>query len=203
MKTSRQRLLEFLRSKKSASAGEIARALKMSAANARHHLAILLDEGVVEISKLRLGESRGRPAQVYSLTRQTGLHNLDKLSNALLQELLATVALEERPATLRRVASHLHGREALPANLTHRLVHATRRLDEMNYQARWEAHAQAPRIVLEHCPYAAILPEHPELCQMDGFLLEIMIGQPVSQIIRLERNSLGVTQCVFALQKPT
>ncbi len=61
----------------------------------------------------------------------------------------------------------------------------------MNYQARWEARSSGPRIVFAHCPYAMILPEHPELCQMDASLLESVLEVSVVQAARLAPSRQG------------
>ena len=59
----------------------------------------------------------------------------------------------------------------------------------MNYQAHWEAHVENPRIMLGHCPYSAILDHHPEICQMDGYVLEALLDAPVKQVEKLSYQS--------------
>jgi predicted ArsR family transcriptional regulator len=88
-----------------------------------------------------------------------------------------------------------------PASLTHRLYQAIQRLNQMGYQARWEAHSEAPRLLLGHCPYAAILSKHPELCQMDAYLLEELMGVPADQIKKLAQDSRGARYCLFIARK--
>jgi predicted ArsR family transcriptional regulator len=94
------------------------------------------------------------------------------------------------------------GLDSSPANLTQRLGLAVQRLNEMGYQARWEAHRDAPRLFLGHCPYLAILPEHPELCQMDAHLLENLLGVPASQVKKRAQDSRGARYCLFVAGKP-
>jgi predicted ArsR family transcriptional regulator len=69
----------------------------------------------------------------------------------------------------------------------------------MSYQAHWEAHVENPRIMLSHCPYRAILDRHPEICQMDAYVLEALIDAPVRQIDKLSLNAKGLPQCIFLL----
>jgi predicted ArsR family transcriptional regulator len=73
----------------------------------------------------------------------------------------------------------------------------------MRYQARWEAHADAPRLTLGHCPYAAILPEHPELCALDAALLETLLGAPATQVAKLARDGRGGMYCLFVIAVST
>jgi predicted ArsR family transcriptional regulator len=58
-------------------------------------------------------------------------------------------------------------------------------LNQLHYQARWEAGAEGPRIILGQCPYAAVIGNHPELCRMDMSLLEGMLDTQVEQRVKL------------------
>lgn len=198
MKTTRQRVLEYLRNKPGASALEISRALALTPANIRHHLRILLDEGAIQISAERASGERGRPTLLYSLAQQARAHNLGGLASALLSVLTQAGGEEGRLRMLDEVAQQMAGQpEAGAAHLTSRLNACIRHLNELNYQARWEAHVHGPRLILGHCPYAAILPDHPELCQIDAFLLQRLLGVAVAQIAKLAPHPQGGRVCIF------
>jgi hypothetical protein len=156
---------------------------------------------------------------VYGLAETIQAHNLVELSAVLLELLAAEVPSEQRTHIYRRVASALitagwsaaNGREKLnlkgqavepdrATNLTQRLAASVQRLNQMNYQARWEAHARGPRLILEHCPYAAILKSHPEMCQIDRHLLQELSGATVVQTECLALDERGAPFCRFALQ---
>ena len=199
--TSRQLILDYLKSKPAATAGEMSRALNTTAANIRHHLAILTDEGAVEVIGERPANKRGRPASLYTLAKQARQHNLSGLSNALLDELLKPLSPSQREETLRRLANHMVGAIESKDNLTQRLYIAMRRLNEMKYNARWEAHHNAPRVILGHCPFAQILPEHPELCQVDGFIVESLLEKPVEQTEKMAIDNQGATYCKFVVRQ--
>jgi len=216
MKTSRQRVLEYIRSRKVIGVAELSRVLKMTPANARHHLSILQQEGLVQVVGQTAPEGKGRPAQLFSLSEQVQSHNLDRIAAAALDELLVGLEPMEIEQVIGRLAlrlsrvlqsgDHKDG-EALPVarpagrSLTQAILFAVQRLNELQYQARWEAHAQAPRLILGHCPYAAILADHPELCRMDARLLELMLGRKASQATRLAPDPQGGTFCLFVLDK--
>jgi predicted ArsR family transcriptional regulator len=206
MKTTRQQILEHLHSRRQTSAQEISRVLRMTPANARHHLNTLLDEGVIELSGQQPASGRGRPTRLYRLTQPAHRHSLDRLASALLEELAALLPPEGLESCLGRIAGRLQGeaarlesggRGASPRPLPLALFDTVRRLNELNYAARWEAHARGPRLILGHCPFAAIIQEHPELCRMDARLLEGLLGAPVQQIARLAPDGQGERQCVF------
>ena len=88
-------------------------------------------------------------------------------------------------------------------NPTRRLYSSIRALNRMNYQAHWEAHGEHPRIMLGHCPYSALVGQHPEICQMDEFVLEDLLDSPVKQIEKLAATRPKVfSQCVFFMHRP-
>ena len=86
MITARQKVLAHLKKTRAASAREIARALKMSAPNVRHHLSVLCSDGRVEFTAVNNLEGRGRPEKMYSLSQAALGDNLSALTNALLTE---------------------------------------------------------------------------------------------------------------------
>lgn len=190
--TTRQKILDYLRRNRTVTSREIARALQMTPANARHHLGILAADGRVEVVNQRqIG--RGRPEKVYHLAGTLLGDNLSALVDALLMETGNEVQMEA-------VGTRLAGEnKATGQPLMRRLVSTIDRLNAMRYQARWEAGAQGPRIVLGHCPYSAVIERHPELCRMDTALLGNLLGEDVSQAVKLESGAGGIRFCVFVL----
>jgi predicted ArsR family transcriptional regulator len=86
MITARQKVLAHLKKTRAASAREIARALKMSAPNVRHHLGILTSDGRLEVISVNQRGGRGRPEKIYSLSQSALGDNLSVLADALLNE---------------------------------------------------------------------------------------------------------------------
>lgn len=202
MKTTRQQIIEHIQARGTSTASELSRALRVTPANVRRHLSILLAEGAIQPDGELPGPARGRPARLYSLTRQAGEHNLDRLASALLDELLENRPDPERAAILGRIARRMQPPVAkLPAGLTQRLNNAVQQLNQQHYKARWEAHAAAPHLILGRCPYLAILPEHPELCLLETFHLASLVGASVEQTARLAHDGRGGTFCRFVVRR--
>ena len=203
MPPSRKLILDYLERNPYTSPAELSRALQMTAANIRHHLGVLVDEGAVAAVARRVARGRGRPARLYALSSQARRHNLDGLAAALLGTLLDELPVEDQNSILREIADRLMGSETpgSATSLAQRLTQAVQHLNRMGYKARWEAHSQAPWLVLGHCPYAAILPHHPELCRMDAVLLERLAGTPVKQEKKLAADSRGAKYCLFTTAK--
>ncbi len=199
MKSTRQRLLDILKSRPNTTAAELSRALKLTQADVRHHLSNMVDEGLVVATGYQRGGRRGRPARKFSLAAAALKDNFDLLSSALLAVSLQNISSPDRMVFLRDVAAQLVGKHASGGPLAQRLVGAVVRLNELGYQARWEAHTDAPRMILEHCPFASLLPQHPELCRLDACLLEILLKEPVAQIESLTHEYGGY--CIFLVGK--
>ena len=191
MTTARQKVLSYFEKSRTASAREIARALKMSAATVRHHLRILVSDGRLELWTVRGGDGRGRPEKIYALPRAALGDNLSALSDSLLTEAGTVVSME---ALARRLAG---GVNFADEPLAKRLNQTVEKFNHMNYHAHWEAGSEGPRILFGHCPYAAIIEKHPELCKMDVTLLKEWTVQPARQISRAGKD--GSTVCVFVM----
>lgn len=182
MKATRQRLLDLLKNRNVGTAAELSRALGVTQADARYHLSKMVNEGLIVVVGHQRAGRRGRPARRYALADAALKDNFDLLSSALLTITLAELSAEDQHSFLCRVAAALVGETDLQGPLSQRLVRAIEKLNELGYISRWEAHATAPRLILEHCPFAKMLPQHPQLCQLDACMLEILLDEPVFQL---------------------
>lgn len=190
MATARHKILAYLTKHRTSSAREISRGLKMSAATVRHHLRVLLSDGRLDSVSARVRASRGRPEKVYSIPLAALGDNLSALSEALLAETGRSVRVE---ALARRLAGESDFKSQPVAK---RLNLVVEKLNQMKYHARWEAGAGGPRVIFGHCPYAAIVAKHAELCRMDAALLEELMGVSVEQLTTIREGS---SSCVFAM----
>src|SRR5689334_24504126 len=83
--------------------------------------------------------------------------------------------------------------------LAKRLNLTVEKLNQMHYHARWEAGSEGPRLIFGHCPYAAIIETHPELCTMDEAILKEWMGQPAKQLSKIGKE--GSSICIFAMRR--
>ena len=189
MLTARQKVLAHLKKTRAASAREIARALKMSAPNVRHHLGILTSDGRLEVISVNQRGGRGRPEKIYSLSQSALGDNLSVLADALLNEKNNMETVGEHIAQSQNLIGLAN--QSMPKKLSV----LVEKLNEMHYQARWEAGAEGPRIIFARCPYAKIIESHPELCEMDATILKDALGSNVKQTAKIDKVQ-GV--CIFA-----
>ncbi|MBI5354144.1 MAG: helix-turn-helix domain-containing protein [Chloroflexi bacterium] len=192
MITARQKVLAHLKKTRAASAREIARALKMSAPNVRHHLGILVSDGRLELTAVHSRGGRGRPEKMYSLSQSALGDNLSALADALLAETGSGLKVEAIAVRI------LDPNQFANMPITKRLALLIEKLDEMHYQARWEAGAEGPRVIFGRCPYAKIIEHHPELCKIDSVMLEKALGRRVEQFTKTESSARGL--CPFAFR---
>jgi len=190
MVTARQKVLAYLTKSRTASAREISRATKMSAATVRHHLRVLASDGRLEMESVRERERRGRPEKVYSIPRAALGDNLSALSEALLTEAGKSVRVE---ALAKRLAGDADFQGQV---ISKRLNLVVEKLNQMNYHAKWEAGAVGPRIIFGHCPYMTVVGKHPELCEMDVSLVSQLTARPVASEIKSEAQK---SACPFVL----
>lgn len=194
MITARQKVLAHLKKTRAASAREIARALKMSAPNVRHHLSVLRSDGRVEFVAVNNREGRGRPENLYALSQAALGDNLSALASALLTE-------AGKKLNLDAVAGHiLDPTQFTNLPVTKQLVLLVEKLNEMHYQARWEAGAQGPQVTFGRCPFAKIIASHLELCQMDRSMLEKALSRPIEQFSKSELHAYGICPFVFRVR---
>jgi predicted ArsR family transcriptional regulator len=199
MKSTRQRLLKILENRPGITAAELSRALQLTQADIRHHLSNMIKEGLIVTSGQLHSGRRGRPARRFSLAASVYEDNFDLLSQAFLATTLELFSADEGNAFLKQVAEHLVPDNPTKGPLSQRLVQAVSRLNERGYQARWEAHAEAPQIIFERCPFAALRPEHPELCQIDIKQLESLSAEPIDQTETNAHLDNGI--CLFFIGK--
>ena len=183
--TARQKVLAYLKKNRLASAHEIARASHVTSANIRHHLGILAADGRVAVISERK-EGRGRPVKLYGLAGALVGDNLSSLLDAALTEWLGGLSPSKREQAMRSVAKRVgENLKGESVSLMKRLAFTIEKLNELHYQARWEAGAEGPRVIFGQCPYAPVIARHPELCQMDAAILESALGAPIEQRMKL------------------
>lgn len=196
--TTRFQILEYIRKYQTASVRELSALMGTSGANIRHHLTLLESNDLIERVGMRK-EGRGRPRQVFGLSRRVLGDGLDNLSGNLLALWMGSTPDEMREAGLRSLAERLAGTGETSRPGLKQVAGTVARMNELRYQARWEASAAGARIILGHCPYAAIIGNHPELCRMDAMLLEIKLGASVEQTAKLQMSDKGLPFCVFQI----
>lgn len=192
--------MNFLETNNQATAVELGQVLNMTQANIRHHLSILIKGGKIEVVGQNKPEGRGRPTLLYMPTGQTQKNSLDVLLGALLEDIQSVGSSRQRERKIKRLAERLSlPRSNDKKSITIRLGESMRHLNDLHYQAHWEARSYSPIIILGRCPYAPIIDQFPELCTMDKYILENMLDREVEQISKIARRPEGPRYCRFEI----
>lgn len=197
--STRGQLVLLLRSA-SRTVEELAQALRLTDNAVRAHLATLERDGLVEQRGVRRG--LGKPAFVYALTPEAE-RLFPKAYEPVLGQLLEVLEEQEQPeqyaALLRATGRHLAQTRSAPVgDLRARVGVATETLNELGGLAEVTETEREFWIQGQACPLAALVPDHPQMCQLAEALLSELVGQPVEE--QCARD--GAPHCRFAVAKP-
>jgi predicted ArsR family transcriptional regulator len=163
---------------------ELAEELELTDNAVRSHLAALERDGLVEQHQ-GPPQGVGKPAYVYTLTPEADAL-LPKAYAPVLGLLLGTLAERMEPDALaellrevgRRAAA---GRTEPGDDIRMRIDAAYGVLGEMGGVADIEDTEEAVFIRGYSCPLAALVPDHPQVCQLAEALLSELVGVPVRE----------------------
>lgn len=199
--TTRDQILEILRQTRATTVSDLAEQLHTTPANIRYHLDLLLMEAAIEPMPPDASQSRpGRPAARFRLSQKSRPNDLAQFSQEILTLFLSGTLPDDQTERLDMIASERVKQIHLDGSSTQQLNQAIEFLNQHAYQARWEARRLGPEIRFGNCPFHAILSAHPELCEIDRRMLEILLP---ARVILQEHIQVDVPTphaCLFRLQ---
>jgi predicted ArsR family transcriptional regulator len=178
---------------------QLARALGLTDNAVRSHLVALERDGLIEHSPLRRTRA-GKPAYSYAVTE-----NAELLLSAAYAPILATLleVLDERSApadrerTMRAVGQRLaHGRRIPTGPPRRRLNAAVELFGDLGAVAIVERGNGSAVIRCPSCPLAAVVPNHPEVCEALAAAIEELVAARTA--VRCDRGD-GRPRCSFAV----
>lgn len=171
MESIRNAIIAFIQNNPFSTASEISRNLNITRADAQYHLGLLIRGGMLVRRKQALTD-KGRPAYQYQVNQNLQPDNLEGLIRVLLgliSEKIPQTAVEE---ITRHLFAYSDSQPQKPQSI-HRLIH---KLNQLGYDARWEAATHGPKIILRNCPYKSLAASEPVLCQVDRKAIETHLG---------------------------
>jgi predicted ArsR family transcriptional regulator len=176
---------------------ELSQALDLTHTAVRAHLAALERDGLVHQRSERRGS--GKPSAVYELAPAAESlfpKSYGQLLDQLLEVLGEHIAAEEVEMLLREVGRRMAAQWKIPAgDLRVRLGAAVEVFHELGGLAELEACDGHSCIRGYRCPFAAVVPGHPEVCSLVETLLSELVGVPVQE--QCERT--GPVPCRFVV----
>lgn len=205
MQATRHRIVEILNQQGEATVEELSRELGLTAVTVRHHLDILRRDGLIEAPDVRRLSRPGRPQYIYRLTeaaQEQFPKNYHGLAGVMLSELRERLDARDLDTLLRAVARRLMADapslEGLP--LEQRLTSSVAYLNSKGYVARWGRDDEgAYAIQMTNCPYRQVAKEHSEVCSMDVYLIDNLLGTKPE---RVSCMLSGDERCVYIIPVP-
>jgi predicted ArsR family transcriptional regulator len=178
---------------------ELAQALHLTDNAVRAHLATLERDGLVCQSGTRRRGSK--PALLYVLAPGAE-HLFPKAYAPVLQQLLdvlsASLSPEHLVKVMQRVGQRMATQWDVPSGEPHiRLQRAVQILNELGGLAELEELPEAYAIQGYSCPLAAVVPDHPEVCQLTETFLTALVGAPIKE--QCKRGEAAI--CCFTMSK--
>jgi len=195
MQATRTEILDYLSSHHNSSAAEMGRFLEMTPANIRYHLAILEDEGLVQVSDQRSAGYAGRPILLYNLTSKTLGDNILNLMGVMLKTMEEG---DEYHTLLEKIANFiLDDFQSEPGNRISIFNQAVAFLNQLHYHASWKATPDGPQIELRNCPYRNLAQTHSQLCQIDERILSKIFKAELELTRKREFGKNPFSPCIF------
>ncbi len=194
--STRGQIITLLR-RSSRTVDELAQALELTHTAVRAHLAALERDGLVNQRSERRGS--GKPSSVYDLT-PAAEYLFPKSYGQLLDQLLDVLGEHLPPDEVETLLRETGRRIAvewkiLPGDLHVRLEAAIEVLNDLGGLMEQETEGETLCIRGYRCPFAAVVREHPEICNLAETLLSDLVGVPVQE--HCERT--GSVPCRFVV----
>ena len=194
--STRGQIITLLR-RSSRTVDELAQALELTHTAVRAHLAALERDGLVHQRSERRGS--GKPSSVYDLT-PAAEYLFPKSYGQFLDQLLDVLGEHLPPDEVETLLRETGRRIAvewkiLPGDLHVRLEAAIEVLNDLGGLMEQETEGETLCIRGYRCPFAAVVLEHPEVCNLAETLLSDLVGVPVQE--HCERT--GSVPCRFVV----
>jgi predicted ArsR family transcriptional regulator len=200
--TTRQAVIEALKATGQATVSQISQMVGVKAITVRHHLNVLLAEGLIEQQEKR--QTIGRPIHVYCLSERAESlfpHQYHRLVERLLDQVKEKLPPETIQMLMNSLASSLVGdlrRELEQVPVEARMSRLVALLAQEGFLAEWERSEKGLRLIEYHCPYYFIGQRYPEICQIDETLIRLAMGAEVAKETCL---LAGDSACEFVLRE--
>lgn len=201
-RNTRESIIRLLQERGELSVNEIADEVGINPISVRHHLDILLAEGLISFREERHGV--GRPRMVYNLTEK-GLDSFPgrytRLTNRLLDELKQTLPAPFVDRLFTQMALEVANQRAAEIQgqpLEAKLDALKEMLAEEGFNVECEARDNGVYIREFACPYYHIGRAHPEVCTVDQTMISRVLSIPAEKI---ECVLGGDTHCTYVIPK--
>jgi len=191
--SSTDEIIQFLSNHNPATVLELSKNFNLSKADIRYHLKKINKQNmIIRILPDDKVLVRGRPATRYTIRPIALPNNYAELVNILL------TPIENKDDFFLYLARSLFSRFNInnDMSLIHRMNDLIKELNLRNYDTRWETRKKGPIIIIDNCPYRALLHEFPGFCLMDQRIISQILGREVDHVLSFQKS----TNCRFQIK---
>jgi len=204
MQDTRQQILEILKRHGEVTVQELSRELGLTSVTVRHHLEILRSEGYITEPEVRRSNRPGRPRYVYRLTSTAAdlfPNNYSGLASALLDTLDEYLVPEDRQKILHETARRMVPDVGeLPKDHNARMDVVLSAMNQQGFVARWDKDKDSRYMIyISSCPYHHVAQNHPETCQIDKSIIQLLTG---AEPVRIQTSAQEGGLCVYVINWP-
>jgi predicted ArsR family transcriptional regulator len=202
--TTRGRIVEELRRRKSASAIDLAGHFALSPNAIRQQLVVLERDGLVVEKSVRRG--RTKPTYEFSLTQEAEKlfpQQYDKMLGAVLREVKEQFGDDGVSKVFEGIAKRTvaKAKQRITAKDTQgRVAQLAEVLREGGVVAEYSLIDGGYALHEHNCPYSEVAKDHPEVCSVIHHVLDETVG---GQHVQTESLATGGTQCRFEVKELT
>ncbi|MBV8246180.1 MAG: helix-turn-helix domain-containing protein [Candidatus Eremiobacteraeota bacterium] len=201
--STRGKIVAELRSRRSASAADLASAFGLSPNAIRQQLVILERDGLVEERSVRRGPTK--PTHEFSLTadgEKLFPQHYDKMLGAVLREIREQNGSDAVGKIFAGIAERINAKNRERFNgkdAEGRLAEITTLLRSNGVDAEYSLIDGRYALREHNCPYGDIPKEHPEVCSVIHHVLDATVGEHV----QTESLATGGSECRFEVKTAT
>jgi predicted ArsR family transcriptional regulator len=197
-----ERALTILKTEGPQSVKQLARQLNITVEGARFHLVKLEKDALVKSESV--AEGRGRPKQIWSLTKKghdrfpdthaaLTVNLIDMMRDTLGDEALDRVIDEHEERTLDRYRQEMEG-----TDLEERVAELVEIRSREGYMAEYHKEGEDFIFVENHCPICSAAKVCQGFCRAEINVFRVVLGEDV-QIERTEHIIAGARRCAYRI----
>jgi predicted ArsR family transcriptional regulator len=196
--STRGKIVEALRHRRAVSAFELAAEFGLSPNAIRQQLVILERDGLVVGKSVRRGKTK--PTHEYALTEQANRYfpqAYDRMLNAVLREVRTTggdAAVAQIFENIGKRAGARMSARVAGKSVPEKVAAIADSIRDTGVTVDVEEHGDTIVLREHHCPYSAVVSEHPECCTAIHTMLDDVIATDIKQTDSL---ATGGASCRF------
>ncbi|HET7814828.1 MAG TPA: helix-turn-helix domain-containing protein [Candidatus Baltobacteraceae bacterium] len=199
--STRGRIVEELRRRRSASAADLAQAFGLSPNAIRQQLVVLERDGLVVERSVRRGKTK--PTYEFSLTSEAEKlfpQQYDKMLGAVLREVKSQFGQAGVSAVFDGIAKRTVARvkeRVVSEDREEQVAQLTQILGEGGVVADYSLIDGGFELREHNCPYSEVVKDHPEVCSVIHHVLDETLG---GSHVQTESLATGGAACTFKIQ---